>query len=304
MPELPEVEAARRGITAQLLGRQITRVDLRLPKLVVATDGLSIDAVRGHTIEDVRRHGKYLTLAFGDVAGVVHLKLSGQLVGRGEAIGGFAAGHPVPAYDAVLPHKSTHLILDFDGASLFLTDIRHFARVYLMPTDDLPSYFDKVGLGPDAIAADFTRDAFGKRLQRRTLARLKPLLLDQSFVAGLGNIYVDETLHRAKLHPERLASSLSEDEIDRLYRAIVETLAIAVPIGGASILNGKASPEHGAFPFVHGRRGEPCLGCGQEIVKTRVNNRGTYLCPNCQHHQMSGDSALDDHSVSSQTHGD
>lgn len=283
MPELPEVEAARRGIADQLVGRSIASIDLRLPRLIVAPDGLEIDVLRGRSVEGVRRHGKYLTLLFDEFAAVVHLKLSGQLVGRGASIPGFAAGHPVPGYDAPLPHKSTHLIVDFDDdVSLYLTDIRHFARVYLMPVDDLPTYFAKVGLGPDAIAPDFTLEGFRERIRRRKQARLKPLLLDQSFIAGLGNIYVDEALHRASLHPERLAASLSLAEIDRLYQAIVATMEIAVPIGGASILNGKATPDHGAFPFIHGRRGEPCLACGQEIVKLRVNNRGTYLCPRCQ----------------------
>lgn len=283
MPELPEVEAARRGITEQLLNQPIVGHELVLPKLVVSPPGLSIDALTGRAIERADRHGKYLTLRLGDLAAVIHLKLAGQIVARGEAIPGFAAGHPVPAYDAPLPHKSTHLTLTFDnGARLYLTDIRHWARVHLMPVDDLPAYFAPLRLGPDAIAPDFTREWFQERMRSRTLARLKPLLLDQTFLAGLGNIYVDESLHRARLHPERLARTLTKDEIDLLYDAIVATLAIAVPIGGASILNGKASPDHGAFPFVHGRKGQPCLTCGMEIVKTRVDDRGTYLCPVCQ----------------------
>jgi formamidopyrimidine-DNA glycosylase len=283
MPELPEVEAARRGIAEQLAGHRIAAVTLTLPKLVVAPDGLAAEQLVGRTLRAVRRHGKYLTLDLDGLAAVVHLKLSGQLVARGANIPGFAAGHPVPAYDAPLPHKSTHLVLRFDNdAELFLTDIRHFARLYLMPAGDLPAYFGRLRLGIDAIAPEFTREWLRERVRTRRLARLKPLLLDQTFLAGLGNIYVDESLHRARLHPERLASTLTNDEIDRLHDGIVEVLAIAVPIGGASILNGKASPEHGSFPFIHGRRGLPCLTCGTTIVKQRVNDRGTYLCPICQ----------------------
>jgi formamidopyrimidine-DNA glycosylase len=154
--------------------------------------------------------------------------------------------------------------------------------LYLISPGDLPAYFGRLRLGVDAIAPEFTRDWFRERIRSRAQARLKPLLLDQTFLAGLGNIYVDESLHRARLHPERLARTLTDDEIDRLYDGIVEVLAIAVPIGGASILNGKASPEHGAFPFIHGRKGLPCLACGATIVKQRVNDRGTYLCPTCQ----------------------
>ena len=111
---------------------------------------------------------------------------------------------------------------------------------------------------------------------------IKAALLDQSLLAGLGNIYVDESLWAARLHPERLAASLSTEEIDRLYGAINDVMAVAVPIGGAKILNGKALPEPGEFPMVHGRAGAPCPRCGTPIIKTRVNTRGTYFCPNCQ----------------------
>lgn len=283
MPELPEVEAARRGIAEQLTGVPIRHVDLRLQKLIVAPDGLTTDALVGLSIDSVERHGKYLTLRTGDLTAVVHLKLSGQLVARGLAIPGFAAGHPVPAYDADLPHKSTHLIVTFENdASLYLTDIRHFARIQLMPAEHLPAYQEGLRLGVDAISPDFTRDWFHKRMRSRTHARLKPLLLDQTFLAGLGNIYVDEALHRAALHPERLARTLSDDDVDRLYDAIVAIMAIAVPIGGARILNGKAATEPGDFPFIHGRQGAPCIVCGTTIVKERVDARGTYRCPACQ----------------------
>lgn len=283
MPELPEVEAARRGIAEQLLGTPITRVELRLPKLIIDPRGLGVDVLVGRALTGVKRRGKYLALGSDDLTAVAHLKLSGQLVARGQNIPGFAAGHPVPHFGAELPHKSTHLMLHFDGGStLYLTDIRHFGRVQLMLTDDLPAYWASVRLGPDAVSSDFSRDWFREAIARRKVARLKPLLLDQSFLAGLGNIYVDESLWAAELHPERLAASLAVAEVDRLYDAINAVMAVAVPIGGAQILNGKALPEPGEFPMVHGRAGVPCPRCGNTIIKTRVNGRGTYLCPNCQ----------------------
>jgi formamidopyrimidine-DNA glycosylase len=201
MPELPEVEAARRGIADQFVGQRIDAVDLRLPKLIVAPDGLDAGALVGRTIAGVQRHGKYLTIELGDLNAVVHLKLAGQIVGRGEAIPGFAAGHPVPAYDAPLPHKSTHLILTFgNGSKLYLTDIRHWARMTLMDAGDWPAFLAGLRLGADAISEEFTRGWFHTRIRARLQARLKPLLLDQTFVAGLGNIYVDESLFRAQLH--------------------------------------------------------------------------------------------------------
>lgn len=283
MPELPEVEAVRTGIQTQLLGKRIAGIDLRLPKLIEAPPGLTLDAIVNAPLEAVERRGKYLALTFHDIVAVLHLKLAGQVSLRGGAVPGFSAGHPVPAFDAELPHKSTHLIIEFeDRATLYITDIRHFARIRLMPRDELCDYWESINLGPDTRSPDFTLDAFRERMARRRQARIKPLLLDQSFVAGLGNIYVDESLYRAGIHPERKAASLSDDEIDALYTAIIEILDIAVPLGGAEILNGKAVPDHGAFPFIHGREGEPCMNCGTLIVKTRVGGRGTYICPVCQ----------------------
>ena len=283
MPELPEVEAARRGIAEQLLHDEIVEVDLRLPKLLVASDGLGLEQLVGLSFSEIRRHGKYLTLLAGDLALVIHLKLSGQLVGRGPTIPGFDAGHPVPAYGAELPHKSTHLIIYFaSGSRLYVTDIRHFARVRLMPVDDLDGYFNNLRLGPDVASSAFERQWFHGAIARRPQSRLKPLLLDQTFVSGLGNIYVDEVLYRARLHPERLARTLAPTEIDQLFDAVGEIMAIAIPISGANILNGKAIPERGDFPFVHGREGIPCLRCGTPIVKERVDARGTYRCPICQ----------------------
>ena len=283
MPELPEVEAARRGIAAQLVGRRLRGYQLWLPKLIVAEDGLTLDQLVGSQLGDVQRHGKYLLLVFEPFSAVVHLKLAGQLVARGESIPGFAAGHPVPAYDAELPHKSTHLRLDFEpDARLYLTDLRHFGRVWLLPHQAVPDYLAGLKLGPDVLSPDFTLDLLRRRLAGRANGRLKPTLLDQAVVAGLGNIYVDESLWQARLHPERTVGSLSEEELARLHAGIQRTLAYAVPIGGARILHTKAQPEPGEFPFVHGREGLPCPRCGSTIVKTRVNNRGTYTCPTCQ----------------------
>lgn len=283
MPELPEVEAARRGIAEQLVGRRLETYELRLPKLVAAEDGLLLDQLVGSELTRAERFGKYMLLRFEPFSAVLHLKLSGQLVARGSGIPGFAAGHPVPAYDAELPHKATHLRLDFsDDARLYFTDIRQFGRVWLLPHDAVPAYFARLKLGPDVLPPRFTLNALRERLARRKQGRLKPTLLDQTVVAGLGNIYVDESLWQAGLHPERTAASLSDDEFERLFRGIADTMEIALPMGGARILHSKALPDLGEFPFVHGREGLPCPRCGTIILKTRVNNRGTYLCTQCQ----------------------
>lgn len=283
MPELPEVEGARRGIEEQLVGRRVVGFELWLPKLIVAENGLSLDNIKGDTLTAAERYGKYLLLTFDGLSSVIHLKLSGQLIARGDGISGFAAGHPVPDYDAPMPHKSTHLRLDFSGdAHLFLTDIRHFARVWLLPHDDVPEFIASLKLGPDLLSPEFTRKFLAQRLKQRKGTKIKPALLDQTVVAGIGNIYADESLWQARLHPERLSGSLSSADVKRLYEGIVTTMEYALPIGGARILNSKALPDVGEFPFVHGREGLPCARCGTTIIKTRVNNRGTYLCPECQ----------------------
>jgi formamidopyrimidine-DNA glycosylase len=283
VPELPEVEAARRGIEEQLLGRKITCVDLKRPELVNTDSGLSMDLLLGQSIDATDRHGKYMIWQTEPMSIVVHMKMTGQFIARGSGIPGFYAGHPVPAYDSDLPHKSTHLILEFEGdCRLYFTDIRHFARIWLFPHDELCTYMDRLRLGPDLLSSTFTLDELRARLRRRNVGRIKPILLDQTTVAGLGNIYVDEVLWYARIHPTRTAQSLSDDEIDRIYDGIVRTMEIAVPEGGARIKHSKALPDLGEFPFIHAREGFPCQHCGAPIAKIKVNNRGTYVCSACQ----------------------
>ena len=137
------------------------------------------------------------------------------------------------------------------------------------------------GRGPSKRDDDFTVEQFTARLASRGRAKLKPLLLDQSFVSGLGNIYADEALHLARLHPERTAGSLGTADVARLHHAMRVVLEEAIPIGGAKIANGKATQVNG-FPRVHAREGEPCPNCGTPIVKYTLAGRGTYFCPNCQ----------------------
>jgi formamidopyrimidine-DNA glycosylase len=283
MPELPEVEAIRTGLSSQVVGKRFVDYELSLPALIETPAGLSLDQIVGQPLIDVERRGKYLALTFPTIVAVLHLKLAGQVVLRDGTGEGFVAGHPVPAFDSELPHKSTHLVFKLDdGGKLYITDIRHFTRLRLMPPEELPEYWKRVSLGPDARSAEFSLDAFRERIARRKQARMKPLLLDQKFVAGLGNIYVDESLYRARIHPERRARTLEPAEIELLYKSIGEILDIAIPLGGAEILNGKAGPDHGEFPFIHGREGEPCLECGETITKMRVSGRGTYVCLRCQ----------------------
>ena len=292
MPELPEVELLRRELDAALPGRWIVGVDVRLPKVFRADPGLDCRDLVGVEVRSVARRGKHLMAHLsGDLCLVLHLRLSGQLVLRqGEATLA-AGGHPVPRFDVQLPHKSTHIIFDFaavDGepaspaaTRLYFTDIRQFGFCHLMASERLAGYLEAKSLGPEAIADSLTLEEFARIVGRRPRARLKSLLLDQSAVSGLGNIYADEALFLARLYPQRQAGSLALLEVSSLLEGIRAALGYALENGVAHVVNGRASPGT-EFPRVHGREGELCPRCGAEIVRLRLGGRSTYFCPSCQ----------------------
>ncbi len=284
MPELPEVETLRSELARSLTGRTIVNVDLRLPKMFVAADGGRPEALVSRTVLTLRRRAKFLIVELSEDATLVfHLRLAGQLVHR-DAAGATLAqgGHPVPAWGATLPHKSTHMIFALDDAStLYLTDIRQFGRVWLMPPSDVEPLLARARLGPEPLDPAFTVDALVARLARRPRALLKPLLLDQSFLGGVGNIYADEIIFAARLRPDTRAGEIDATGRERLHGAIRSVLDFAVQHGVAEILNGIAALGRD-FPKVHGRAGGPCPNCGTTIVKSRFAGRGTYTCPTCQ----------------------
>src|SRR5919197_4812095 len=289
MPELPEVETLRRNLEPTLVGRRFERVSITKPKLFVgcSTDEpeqLGLESLIGKRIERIRRRAKLLIFDLSDdLALVFHLRLSGQLVHRsrdGEALA--TGGHPVPAFGAPSPHKATHATFAFDdGSVLYLTDIRQFGRIWLMPAAMLDEFLERSRLGPEPLADDFTEAELRARLARRPRAAFKPLLLDQTFLGGVGNIYADEVAFEASLSPLALVGKLGREGPADLYCAIRSVLHHAVTNGVADIRNGRANPERD-FPRVHGRAGQPCPRCGTTIVKTRVAGRGTYTCPRCQ----------------------
>lgn len=284
MPELPEVETLRRELAQTLVGRRIVAVDLKLEKLFYGQDALTPTDLCGRRVEGLRRRAKFLVLELSDgLALVVHLRLSGQLVHSGPDGRLLAAGgHPVPAFGAPLPHRATHLVFTLDdGSWLYLTDIRQFGRLWLLRADAVEPFLESHGLGPEPLAEEFTLEELRRRIARRPRAALKGLLLDQSFVGGVGNIYADEIAYAAGLSPLVPVGSLDDGQVAALYRALREVLHHAVTHGVAEILNGRANPNR-EFPRVHGRAGQACRRCGATIVKTRVAGRGTYTCPRCQ----------------------
>ena len=284
MPELPEVETLRRDLARTLVGRTFRGVEIRLAKVLLTPTGWPAEELVGRSVLGLRRRAKFLILDLsGDAALVFHLRLAGQLVHRDRAGATLAeGGHPVPAWGSPLPHRSTHLIFRLEDESvLYLTDIRQFGRVWLLPSGAVDPLLAKARLGPEPLEPDFTIDALRARLARRPRAQLKPLLLDQSFLGGVGNIYADEIIFESGLGPATRAGEIRDERLERLHGAIRSVLQLALSEGVAQILNGVATPWRD-FPKVHGRAGHPCPRCGTTILKTRFGGRGTYTCPRCQ----------------------
>jgi formamidopyrimidine-DNA glycosylase len=283
VPELPEVESLVRDLGPGVIGRTIRGIEISKPKLFVAAPGLTAEHLLGRCILDLWRRGKLTVWELSDdLALVVHLKLAGQIVHvSADGIELAHGGHPVPMWGTPLPHKSTHIALRLDDASvLYLTDLRQFARLHLMPAHDVDAFLRRQRIGVEPLTRRFTARELGLKLARRGIP-LKTTIMDQSVVGGIGNIYADESLWRAQLHPCRVASSLSETEVKRLHRSIRAVLDYAVREGAAFVPHGKAISDR-AFPYCHGRAGSPCPRCGTIIQKDWVGGRGTHYCPRCQ----------------------
>lgn len=276
MPELPEVETLRRDAERHLVGRRIADVTLLVPAVVRAPGPAAFRAdLTGATFVGARRRGKYLLLDLdGDRVLAVQLALFGQLILE-------AAG---PAAAATGPDTLLVCALA-DGAALHLRDRSRYTRVWLGTPVQIAVWLDLAALGPDALDPALDAAAFAARLTGRR-ARLKALLLDQHVIAGLGNIYVDEALWRAGLHPARPANSLTPDELARLHTAIQDVLREAIAHRGTTfhtyrdLLGHKGG--HQAYLAVFHRQGEPCPRCGAPIERVTVASRDTHLCPRCQ----------------------
>lgn len=283
MPELPEVETARRIVERELSGRAVTAADLRLPKLFRDSEIPDPAVMVGHTVLGARRRAKVLTIDFnGGLSLMIHFKLAGQLAVIRPSGARSIAGHPVPKLDGDYPHKATHLDLHFDdGTIAYFSDVRQFGWYRLMPTEHVAAAIAAFGFGPEGTGANAITDSqLFAALQRRSIP-IKQAILDQSVVAGVGNIYADEALFRARIHPLQPANSLSKQTVARLRDAISRALDRGIEQGGAKIIHQRAYPVD-EFPAVHGREGEPCVVCGGAVKKITVATRGTYYCPACQ----------------------
>ena len=286
MPELPEVETVRRGLAELIIGKTITGEAHDTEKGFPNTPADVQSFMIGATITDVRRRAKVLMIDLStDYSLLIHLKMTGQLVYVGSVR--FGAGHPNDSLVGALPDKSARVTLDFDdGSKLFFNDQRKFGWMRLIPTIEIPNIDFMRKVGPEPLAKDFTAKDFIQRLARRPKTNIKAALLDQTVVAGVGNIYADESLWGAKLHPKRLVSSLTEQEMTILYDELRQVMNLAIEKGGSSnhtYVNAEGKKgSYMNFARVFRREGLACPRCGTTIEKLRVAGRGTHICPFCQ----------------------
>jgi formamidopyrimidine-DNA glycosylase len=287
MPELPEVETVRRGLHELIIGRKVTKVSHDNPKSFPNASADVANFLAGAIIADVRRRAKVLMIDLStDYTLVIHLKMTGQLVFRGkDAV--FGAGHPSDSLIGELPDRSTRVVLEFaDGSHLYFNDQRKFGWVKLLPTLEVPNIDFMQKVGPEPLEADFTAEQFAERFKRRAKTSIKAALLDQTVVAGVGNIYADEALWGAKLHPQRLVGSVTPSEFKRLYTELRSVMNLAIEKGGSTDKNYvNAEGKRGSymdFARVFRREGQACPRCGTAIIKFKAAGRGTHICPHCQ----------------------
>ncbi len=273
MPELPEVETIRRTLEKLVLNKEIEDVTIYWPKIVKQPDDPEHFRMllSGESIERIGRRGKFLLFYLNHYVLISHLRMEGKY-------------RVVPKSKE--KDKHTHVIFHFtDGTELRYNDVRKFGTMHVYKIGEEMTKAPLKSVGPDPFEEAYTFDYVKERL-KRTTRMIKAALLDQTIISGLGNIYVDEVLFLSKIHPEKRAHLLSEDEVKRIYENVRIVLEEAVRLGGTTIrsyLNGLG--EMGMFQqrlYAYGQTGKPCQHCQTEIVKIKVAGRGTHICPTCQ----------------------
>lgn len=274
MPELPEVETVRKGLLQLVLNKEIATVTVFWPKIIAAPEvEIFKSELVGQKIETIGRRGKYLIFELSDYELISHLRMEGKY-------------EFFSSDTKALVTKHTHVIFHFtDGSQLQYRDVRKFGRMALVLKGEAQNFKGIAQLGPEPTPETFKLAQFKSDL-KKTKREIKPALLDQKMVTGLGNIYVDEALWLAKIHPMQPCDSLNDAQIKRLRLCIIDVLNRAVAAGGTTVrtyLN--ALGKAGSFQLslnVYGKTGQPCPRCQTPIEKIKVAQRGTHLCPHCQ----------------------
>ena len=273
MPELPEVETVRASLEPAVVGRRFERVEITDPRLTRPLDPQEVSAeLSGEVVQSLERRGKYLIFRFrsGRVL-LIHLRMTGTL------------GHHRNGGLGEDPHRRAVVTLD-DGSDVTYRDVRRFGTWLLLEPGEEAGYLTQ-RLGDEPLGERFTIDSLAERFANRR-APVKAAILDQRAAAGMGNIYADEALWRARIHPVTPAGDLTRPELRRLQRAIKDALRAGIARQGTTLRDYRTpTGARGSMQDelrVYGQEGEPCPRCGTEVVKTRVAGRGTYFCPSCQ----------------------
>lgn len=285
MPELPEVETIKRQLNEKLIGLKITDFWWDTPKMVKG----SKEEVIGAKVKEIRRRAKLIEidLSIGRTI-LIHLKMTGQLIYQDKSSSKHSYdGKPLPPLNNPIPNTSTHVIFHFDnGGTLYFNDLRKFGFVKILPTSDVEHTRIMNEFGPEPLDPNFGVEKLLERLKKRQNMKIKQLLLDQKFIAGVGNIYANEALYKARINPEKRASELSENEVTRLLHDLKSVLHVGLMTGGASdqtyVDAFGSSGRFMKYAKIYGKKGQKCPECGGKIERISLGGRGTFFCPNCQ----------------------
>ena len=280
MPELPEVETIRRGLEKFIKAAKITKVKILCDKSFIGPKNL----IENQKIINLRRKGKALLIDLDNgITMMIHLRMTGQLIFRGEE--SFAGGHPTDSFVNELPDKQTRVEIELENGKLFFNDQRKFGFIKVLETTEVEN--DKFIKSLAKEPWEITLKEFKENLMHHKSAPIKAAILDQKVIAGLGNIYADEALFFAKIHPKRKTGSLTDSEIEKLLEGAKTVMQASIDSGGSTMktyvkADGTKGDYLRLFAKVFRRENEPCVDCGAEIVKIRVAGRGTHICPSCQ----------------------
>lgn len=271
MPEMPEVETVRRTLRPLVVGKTIDHVDIWYDKVITGDPETFKRELKGKTFTAVDRYAKFLLFRLGDLTVVSHLRMEGK--------------YHLTTWDAPVD-KHEHLQFAFtDGSSLRYADVRKFGRLQLVETGTEFQVTGLKNLGVEANSPEFSLECFEKGLKKRSM-NIKSLLMSQTLVAGLGNIYVDEVLWQSRINPLTPANELTKDQVKQLHSAINETIEEATKYGGTTVhsfLNAEGESGHYQEKLkVYGKEGQPCPRCGEDFVKIKISGRGTTYCLHCQ----------------------
>ena len=280
MPELPEVETIRLGLQKYLVGHTIEKVEVRLSKIIQG----DVKDIIGAKVTGVRRFGKGLVIDLDNNYSIaIHIKLTGQIIYKDEKVSNVSEVSKEKV--GSVPNKWTHVIFHLDrGGFLYYNDLRQFGWIRIVQSSKLKDESFFSDLGPEPLN-NLTIQQFNNIISSSKTS-IKPLLMDQKKISGIGNIYANDALFGAKIDPRRKAKSLTQEEVNRLYNSILTVLKRGLQYGGASELSYvNALGQEGEYQkhfLVYAQQGKPCKNCGTKIQKIKLLGRGTYFCPRCQ----------------------